>query len=105
MYRSAIEFLRLELAVATIEMMPPGAEREKRLRKWTLQYAGMREGSVENHEAIDYDTFRAEHVEEFGLQWPERAWIWIRREAVTVGPYLCVIALPPALVYLLASRM
>ncbi len=103
LHRCAVDLGKLESRLVVLQSIPPGTLRNSQIARLVRRYVEAIEACPDNHETLDYDSFRAQHPEDFAMSWGSRSRIWFVRQLHTVGPYALAIAAPPTLVYVLSS--
>lgn len=102
LHRCAVDLGKLESKVVELQSLPLATGRADQIARLSRRYAATLEACPDNHEKLDYDTFRAEHRKDYEISWATRIGMWLFRELHTVGPYVLAILTPPALVYALS---
>lgn len=99
LHECAVRLGALELRVMALQATkaPPTADLQLLQRKYVL----VLESCPDNHNRVDFDTFRAQHYATYSLGRLARIGIWLRTEVHTVGPYLGAMLLPPLLLLVL----
>jgi len=102
LHRCAVALGKLELSCREVAVIPPSGSKDERVSRLARRYAAILEACPDNHEEIDFATFRSQQSNTYGITFVGRMFVWLRREGVTTGPYLIAMALPPTIVYILA---
>lgn len=102
LHRCAEALRKVELGCLEIITLPLGPERDKRVSRLARRYSVIIESCPDNHNDIDFATFKSQHRDDYKTSWLRRSWIRFRRDLITTGPYLGAMALPLLIVYLLA---
>lgn len=102
LHRCAVALGRLELMCREAIASSSSATNDEITARLAQRYTAILEECPDNHDEIDFATFRSQHVAEYGVSAGGRVAIWLWREGVTTVPYIAAIALPPIIVYILA---
>lgn len=105
LHASGMALGRLEVLLREVQAMPHSPRRAKRASLLVRRYPRLIEGCPDNHDEIDFDTFRARQPTNYPMSRRERCWITIRRHAVTIGPYFVAILVPPILFAILRGTL
>jgi uncharacterized membrane protein (DUF485 family) len=102
LHQCAVALGRLELKCVEVAALPISDIRSVSTSRLARRYSTIIRVCPDNHDEIDFATFRLQHPEQYPLALHTRMYIRFRRELVTVGPYLVAMALPPLIVCLFA---